>query len=323
MRRFVARAWHVVAVASLAAAAANCAHAPAAARCPPPTTAIGTETATETETETETETAKHGAKGAHEPFALPYSVIDVESGRELTNEELRDRFRAARVIYVGEQHNNPHDHAVELEVLTRAPDFALAMEMLPQSMQRTLDDYVAGHMGDADFLAAVDWEHTWGYDFGFYRPLLALCTKRRVHAYALNAPRALAHAVAFHGVENLTPEQKRQLPEMVPGPAEHRELVREAFAQHPHGKFDAAAFERFYAAQLVWDETMAARIAELARAERLVVVAGEQHARRFAVPARAARRGVRDQLIILIAFPDEVDDGRREHASDLLWVLKP
>lgn len=102
--------------------------------------------------------------------------------------------------------------------------------------------------------------------------------------------------------------------------------MREAFAQHPHGKFDEAKFERFYAAQLVWDETMAQHVAEALKAPgapaRIVVVAGEGHTRSFAIPDRAARRGASPYLTVLPVFDEDEADARRDRVADVLWVLK-
>jgi uncharacterized iron-regulated protein len=276
------------------------------------------------------EEARHGEKGAHEPIALPHSVIDSSTGNALDDAQLAARLRAARVVYVGEEHPNPHDHAAQLEVLAAAfaaePGTALGLEMLPRTMQGALDRYVAGTLDEAGFLAEVDWEHTWGYDFGFYRPLLAFCRDHHLRAFALNAPRALAHAVAERGLAGLGADEKRDLPELKPGPEAHREFVREAFGAHPHGRFSDGKFENFYAAQLVWDETMADRVAAAlssAFAPRcLVVVAGEGHVRRFAVPERAARRGASPFVTILPVFDEDADDARRANVADLLWVLK-
>lgn len=294
------------------ALAAGCAHAPAA------------------NTPAGEAAPPHGARGAHEPIALPHRVVDADSGDELSDHNLDDKLRAARVIYVGEEHPNPHHHAAEVEVLERAfaadPSVGLGLEMLPRTYQGSLDAFVGGALDEAGFVRAVAWETTWGYDFGLYRPLLEFCRAHKLPAYALNAPRDLAHAVARDGADKLPAEQKQLLPEMKPGPAQHREYVREAFAQHPHGKFDEARFERFYAAQLVWDETMADRIAAALAApgapSRLVVVAGEGHTRSFAVPERAARRGAGPYLTILPVLDEDEADARRDHVADVLWVLR-
>jgi uncharacterized iron-regulated protein len=277
------------------------------------------------------EAAPHGAKGAHEPIALPHRVVDASSGDELSDVNLDARLRAAKVIYVGEEHPNPHHHAAELEVLERAyaadQSVGLGLEMLPRVYQGSLDAFIAGKLDEAGFLAAVNWEKTWGFDFGFYRPLLVFCRAHQLPAYALNAPRDLAHAVARLGVDGLTVEQRRDLPEMKPGPEAHRELVREAYAQHPHGKkFSDAGFERFYAAQLVWDETMADRVARALSSPgapaHLVVVAGEGHTRRFSIPDRAARRGAAPYVTVLPVLDQDEADARADRVADLLWVLR-
>src|SRR5207249_9928238 len=127
-------------------------------------------------------------------------VVDSSTGNQLDAAQLAERLRAARAIYVGEEHPNPHHHAVELEVLEAAyradPSLALGLEMLPRAMQAPLDQFVAGALDEAAFLAAVDWPKTWGYPWGFYRPLLIFCRDHHLRAIALNAPRSLAHAVA-------------------------------------------------------------------------------------------------------------------------------
>ncbi|HZS38170.1 MAG TPA: ChaN family lipoprotein [Polyangia bacterium] len=291
--------------------------------------ASATPSASENASATETDERRHGAKGAEEPIPLPHVVVDSSTGNPLDELELADRLRAARAIYVGEEHPNPHHHAVELEVLERAyaadPSLALGLEMLPRTMQAPLDNFVSGALDEDAFLAAVDWKKTWGYPWGFYRPLLVFCREHRLRAWALNAPRSLAHAVAQRGLDGLTPDEKRALPELVPGPEAHREFVREAFGAHPHGKFSGDQFERFYAAQLVWDETMADGVASALAApdapRRMVVVAGEGHVRRFAVPQRAARRGVAPFVTILPALDEDRADALKERAADLLWVL--
>jgi uncharacterized iron-regulated protein len=292
---------------------AGCAHGPA----PSPSLPAGEEAA--------------GAAATHgPPVALPHRALDGASGAELDEPALAGKLRAARVVFVGEEHPNPHHHAAQLEVLERAyaadPSLGLGLEMLPRTLQAPLDAYLGGTLDEAGFLQAVDWEKTWGFPWAMYRPLLEFCRAHHLPAYALNAPRELTHAVAKGGVAGLTPAQRRELPELKPGPEGHREFVREAFAQHPHGKFDEARFERFYQAQLVWDETMAEEVARALAAKgapaRLVVVAGEGHTRAWAVPERAARRGAAPYLTVLPVMDEDEADARRDRVADVLWVLK-
>jgi uncharacterized iron-regulated protein len=271
----------------------------------------------------------HGAHGADRPIPLPYHLVDGATGQPLDGAAFDDKLRAARVIYVGEEHSNPHHHAAEIEVLERVakldPSLALGLEMLPGTLQAPLDQYVAGVVGEDKFLDAVDWSNTWGYPWGFYAPLVAYCRDHKLQAVALNAPLTLAHAVAKKGLDGLSAEEKQQLPQMQMGPEAHRERVREAFGAHPHGKFSKDQFERFYAAQLVWDETMATRVAATLSAagapHHMVVVAGEGHTERDAVPDRAARRGATPYLVIVPLFEADLADAVKDHAADVLWVF--
>jgi uncharacterized iron-regulated protein len=100
--------------------------------------------------------------------------------------------------------------------------------------------------------------------------------------------------------------------------------VKEAYDAHGH--LAHTDFERFYAAQLLWDETMATRVAEVMAPpeapHRLMVVAGEGHVRHFAVPDRAQRRGAAPYLIILPLMEADLAEAKKQQLADVLWVLK-
>jgi uncharacterized iron-regulated protein len=269
----------------------------------------------------------HGARGV--PVTLPHHVIDGGSGQRVDAAGLERKLKAARVIYVGEEHSSPHDHAAELEILEAAyaadPSLGLGLEMLPRSAQPAIDRYLAGAIDEPTFLAEVGWEKAWGYPFGFYRGLFDFSRAHHLPIYALNAPRDLVHVVAKDGIEKLSPAERALVPELSPGPAAHRELVRQAFGGHPHGRFSDGAFERFYTAQLIWDETMADKVASVLTQpggpRHLLVVAGEGHVRRFAVPGRAARRGATSYVTVLPVLEDDAEEARTDGVADLLWVL--
>ena len=250
----------------------------------------------------------------------------------------------AQAIYVGEAHDDPHIHEVQRKLFERAlaqeppaqaapgtqspgaaPPLGLGLEMLPRTMQGPLDDYAAGRADEAAFLAAVDWPKTWGYPFDYYRPLLALCREHRLPAYALNAPSSLSRAVARGGLAGLADADKRALPEIVPGPPAHRAQLEAAFKEHGGGKLGPEVLERYYQAQLVWDETMADSVARALAApgapRRILVALGDGHARRFAVPDRARRRGVARDVVVLPVYKDQLESDTGEGA-DFLWVME-
>lgn len=267
----------------------------------------------------QTQAGPSPAAGEHKESIFATFVLrlrDGQTGAPLAAEAFTERLRAAQVVYVGERHNSRSSHAAQLRVLEQvyalAKEIAVGIEMLPRTLQPQLDSYLAGRIDTADFLAAVDWDNTWGFDFALYQPLFEFCKNHGVPMYALNAPRDLAKAVRQRGVAGLTASERSALPSGYPWPAPeaHRIAIEHVFARHSFGdeakrtpEERRAAFDRFYAAQLVWDESMAQGVVELlGRAQtpprRVVVLAGTGHVGRFAIPARAARRGVKAGLAI-------------------------
>ncbi|NIW30062.1 MAG: hypothetical protein GWN25_23780, partial [Actinobacteria bacterium] len=91
---------------------------------------------------------------------------------------------------------------------------------------------------------------------------------------------------------------------------------------------DPLALERYYTAQVVWDETMAERVAEaIERADapsRLVVLAGAMHVRAgLGIPSRAARRGATPYRIVLVAHDDDELEALMEAdppPADYVWL---
>jgi uncharacterized iron-regulated protein len=144
---------------------------------------------------------------------------------------------------------------------------------------------------------------------------------------ALNAPREITRKVAREGLDALTPEERATVPPLDLTVEAHRAFVREAFGAHG-AQMDAAKFERFYTAQVVWDETMAEGVARwLAAAgpgSRMVVVAGNGHVQgRHAIPARAERRGAAPYVSIVqeVVEPGTSEPVARDlaHADFTVW----
>ncbi len=264
------------------------------------------------------------------PQARAYDLVDGLTGEPIGESALVEKLASARAIFVGEQHDDPSHHFVQSKVFELAAGLpgatGLALEMLPVTHQAALDAFVAGAYDEAAFRKAVDWEQTWGYAFGFFREMFERCRSRGFPAFALNAPRALSRAVSQKGIEGLDDSERAALPELVVGPSEHREFVRQAYGSHSTRRFVERRFERFYRAQLLWDETMAESLAralsQTGFPQRVVVLAGEGHTRRAAIPDRLLRRGDYPYLLVLAVEPDERDDAIAEQAADVLFVFK-
>ncbi len=171
--------------------------------------------------------APEGPRGV-EAAALPYSILDARTGRQVEPAELWSKLSAARVVCIGEEHPNPHHHWAQLEIVSKltppgpAPHFALAMEMFQRPFQGVLDDYAASRIEEVALLSRTGWAERWGYDFAMYRPMLVKMIKAGGRLIALNPAKELVKRVSRQGLESLTAEERAQLPELKLDDAAHR-----------------------------------------------------------------------------------------------------
>jgi len=176
--------------------------------------------------------------------ALPYSVLDARTGRQVDTKLFWQQLATSRVVCVGEEHNNPHHHWFQLEVVSqltaahRAP-LALGMEMFQRPFQGVLDDYAAKRIDDSALRSRSGYEERWGYEYSFYGPTIDKARDAGATLLALNAPRELTKAVVRRGIEGLTPDEKQQLPELNLDDKQHRgwfeATMEEMGGGHGHG----------------------------------------------------------------------------------------
>ncbi|MCL6433690.1 MAG: ChaN family lipoprotein, partial [Leptolyngbyaceae cyanobacterium HOT.MB2.61] len=144
---------------------------------------------------------------------------------------------------------------------------------------------------------------------------------------ALNTPTEVTRKVARSGLESLTLAEKRFIPPISAialGPASYRQRLRQIYDDIHHGKTSQANFERFFQAQVLWDETMAERIARSLQQEpkRLVVVlVGQGHViYGEGIPSRVARRVPKVSQVSILLNPSEEFQSQQDKAiADYFW----
>jgi len=268
-----------------------------------------------------------------EDAALPYAIVDGRSGRAVTEAELWTTLASSRAVCVGEEHPNPHHHWAQLTIVGSAADklagkkLALGMEMVQSPFQGVLDDWTAQKIDEAALLSRTGWADRWGYDFKLYRPILERARKGGMALVALNAPRELVKAVAKKGVDGLTPDERAKLPPLVLDDAQHRAWFDSIMAaMEGHGDGEGPNPDNIYAAQVVWDESMA----ENARAwlggggDTIVIIAGNGHCHDSAIVRRLIRRGGAPAVSIRPIIDDgegNVAKALAEAQNDYLFVM--
>jgi uncharacterized iron-regulated protein len=235
-----------------------------------------------------------------ERAALPYHGVRLADRQPLEPEELYRELERADVICVGEEHDDPHHHYAQLEVARHLADRSGALgrqlgfgfEMFQRHLQEPLNDYASRKLSEEKLLAQTEWDKRWNMDFALYRPLVELGRERGAALLALNAASEVTRQIAKKGLDSLGEPASRQLPELDLDDAEHRAAFDRAMRQHPHSK--AGGFDNYYAAQVVWDETMADAVADWLKgafpARQAVVFAGINHCADWAIPSRIRRR---------------------------------
>ncbi|MBE0599408.1 MAG: ChaN family lipoprotein [Desulfuromonadales bacterium] len=249
-------------------------------------------------------------------------ILHLPTGFYVTEGAMLQAVGDARIAYVGETHDNPASHRLELAVLQamaeRWPgEVALAMEMFTPSQQPALDRWVAGELDEKEFIKTSGWYQNWRMDFDYYRELLLFARERKIPVLGINAEKSLVKALRERPAAELAPELQTQVPEMDLDDPYQSALVEAIFGGHAHGNSDLSGFLRV---QTLWDETMAANIAGFLgehREMRLVVVAGGNHVRYgFGIPRRVFRR-LPTSYVLVATQEIEIPEEKRGELMDV------
>lgn len=255
-------------------------------------------------------------------------IVDARTGEKATFAALVDDLATADVVFVGEDHDNPHHHEMQRRILAalldRRRDLALGMEMLQTTHQAAADRYIAGEIDLDRFAEETNWKRNWGFPIALYRPVLELARERKAPIIALNAPEAHVKRMREVGEEGLTPDDRDEFPELDFSDPKHQEFVRRALERHHSMSEDRV--RRAYAVQVLWDETMAeatvAAVKNGGTPRPVMVIAGTGHViSRLGIPSRVERRMPGVKTRVVLALPRQsVKTAVERREGDWLWV---
>ena len=188
------------------------------------------------------------------------------------------------VILVGERHDAPSHHELQLEIIkslhAKAKPFAIGMEMFEESSQKALDAWSAGKVPEAAFRKVYEWNWR-NIPWELYQEILRYARDNRIPIVALNAPRGIVEQVARQGAASLSGEELIQLPPGIDLQVSGDYLDFMGSAYPAHGR-SGTGFRYICEAQMLRNRVMARRISNylaLHPESTMVVLAGGGHAR--------------------------------------------
>ena len=244
------------------------------------------------------------------------------------NAEVLKSLAAASAVYLGETHNELADHEAQLEIiqaLNGQGEIAIALEMFQRPFQPVLDAYLADELTETELIAQSEYETRWGFDWEFYAPILRYAKDNQIPLIALNTPAEITRQVAREGLSSLSGDDLEFIPpvdEIDTSDEAYRALLQAVFSAHGgHGNSDG--FENFFAAQVLWDETMAEGVVQQLAAEpdrQVVVLVGEAHVGYgYGIPNRVVRR-LPEVAQVSVQFLS-ADEERDPAFADLVWMV--
>ncbi len=253
-------------------------------------------------------------------------IIHVETGKALSFDQLIDRLESKDLIFIGEVHDNPEHHLIQVQMLqalmTRNGSHTVGMEFFQKPQQPFIDRYMKGASNESEFLEDVDWNKQWSFDYSFYRPVILAVKEKGAKILAINAPNDIVRKVARSGLSSLEPNERAQLAKGIDLKNEkHRAYLREIFEYNAHS--DLKDFEYFYEAQCVWEDTMAENIAESRQRtkEAMIVLTGNGHiVNKFGIPDRTSGRIPVDMATIVLMPLQEGKQTIARETADYVWL---
>ena len=237
----------------------------------------------------------------NQPIVLAETVT-APSTLEIINQVKQDN---PDVIYLGENHDSPAIHQQQLEIITQLQntvgskrELAIALEIFQRPFQPILDRYQLGLISEDQLRKQTEYNTRWGFDWEFYAPVLRFAQKYRIPLIALNTPAEITQKVAESGINSLEGNDFRYIPpltEIKLDNVKYRQRLADIYQQHVNqGQGNSKDADNFFAAQVLWDETMAETIAMYHQNHRrspIVVMVGKAHVMYdYAIANRVARR---------------------------------
>lgn len=216
------------------------------------------------------------------------------------------------IVVIGENHGFKEHQNQQISIMealrAQGLKVSVGMEFFTYTDQGSVDAFRAGTLTEPEFLSRIKWGNP---SFDFYRAqTLFPNLNESAQTVALNAPRSLTGKVSKGGLQALTPEDNALMPPQFS--LGNDNYKRRFLSMMPHLPSPEAG-ERYFAAQSIWDDTMAWQAVKYMEAhpdQVLVIVVGDFHVQfGGGLPDRLRARG---QQFPVVTFSQVNTDGLTE-----------
>lgn len=239
-------------------------------------------------------------------------IRDLRSGELLSPQQLVERLAAAPRVLVGEQHDNPDHHALQLWLLrslaAQREQGSVLLEMLTPAQQAKVDVAQAlsrGGQQPTEMIAALAWQPGW--DWSVYGPLVSYALRQPYPVLAANLERSEIMQIymqkpVLDGAASTAPAVQASL----------LDDIRESHC----GLLPDSQLPAMLAVQQQRDRRMAERV--LAAPQPSVLLAGAFHVRKdLGVPLHLADLGAGEGSAVLVLT--EVGKPVEAGSADYVW----
>ena len=253
------------------------------------------------------------------------------ASQDLSHQEIIQELTEADIVYLGEVHDRTQDHEAQLKILEALheenEEVTIALEMFQRPFQGAIDRYLDGEINEEELREQTQYDQRWGFPWSYYAPLLRFAQENDLPVLALNTPTEITRQVSSQGLDSLEGDDFRYIPPReeirTDDNPEYREMLEEVFDQH-HGHGRSGNPENFIAAQILWDETMAEKVAETYQdnpEQQILVIAGQGHIiYGHGIPNRVERRLEDIPFTQRSVVFQESDREADEALADYLWL---
>jgi uncharacterized iron-regulated protein len=238
-------------------------------------------------------------------------IVDLRTGNQMSAKRLIDELAGAEQVLVGERHDNPDHHALQLWLLQalaqRRDQGSLLLEMLnPDQQERVAEVRASVERSEwpSDLAAALEWQQGW--DWQLYSPVVEYALAQPLTVMSANLDRAEIMSIY------------RRIPALT-GAAAGKPVQEELLSQIRKSHCDMlpeAQLPAMLAVQQQRDRRMAEQLE--AAPKPAMLWAGAFHVRRD-IGAPLHLNGREDERSTRVLVLAEVGDAWRAEQADFVW----